>query len=267
MDLDAYLKRIGFNGAPQQDLATLQLLQRCHLEHIAFENFDVQFGHRVTLDPKDAYAKLVTGRRGGWCYEMNGLFLWALDSIGFRVMPMTGAVKRAERGPSTIGNHLVLTVELEQPYLVDVGQADGPTEPIPLKEGSYDYRLGRLRLERLSDGWWRVHKEAPFFSLSFDFQHQRPDWGVLMEMCHWQQTSPDSPFVQNAICVKHMPGNIIALLGRSLKTFYQGEVRTQLVNSAAEYVDLLEERFGLELPQAADLWPGIVSRHKALFGS
>jgi len=267
MNLEVYLKRIGFNGAPQQDLATLQSLQRCHLEHIAFENFDVLFGRRVTLDPEDAYAKMVTGGRGGWCYEMNGLFLWALESIGFRVMPMTGAMLRAQRGPSAIGSHLVLTVELEQPYLVDVGLGDGPTEPILLKEGSYGYHLGRLRLERLSDGWWRVHKEAPIFSLSYDFQYQRADWDMLTEKCHWQQTSPDSLFVQNALCVKQVPGTVIALLGRALKTAYQGEVRTQLVNSAAEYIDLLEGKFGLELPQAADLWPEIVSRHKALFGS
>jgi N-hydroxyarylamine O-acetyltransferase len=267
MDLDAYLKRIGFNGAPQQDLATLQSLQRCHLQHIAFENFDVQFGRYVTLDPEDAYAKLITGGRGGWCYEMNGLFLWALESIGFRVMPMTGAIMRAQGGASKIGNHLVLSVELDQPYLVDVGLGDGPTAPIPLKEGTYEHQLGTLRLERLTDGWWRAHKETPFFPSSFDFQYQPTDWRVLTEMCHWLQTNPDSLFVQNAICVKHASGSVIALVGRALKTVYQGEVRTQLVNSAAEYVALLEEKFGLELPQAADLWPGIVSRHKALFGT
>ena len=96
MDLDAYLTRIGFDGFPKPDLTTLRSLQRCHLEHIAFENFDVQFGRRVTLDLENAYAKLVTGGRGGWCYEMNGLFLWALESIGFRAMPMTGAMMRAQ---------------------------------------------------------------------------------------------------------------------------------------------------------------------------
>jgi N-hydroxyarylamine O-acetyltransferase len=267
VDLDAYLTRIGFGGFPKPDLTTLRSLQRCHLEHIAFENFDVQFGRRVTLDLEDAYAKLVTGGRGGWCYEMNGLFLWALESIGFRAMPMTGAMMRAQRGPSAIGSHLVLSVEFDQPYLVDVGLADGPTEPIPLKEDYYEHQLGTLRLERLSDGWWRVHKEAPFFSLSFDFQYQRTDWRMLTEMCHWQQTSPDSRFVQNAICVKHLSGSVIALLGRALKTVDHGEVRTQLVNSAAEYVCTLQEKFGLKLPQAVDLWPKIASRHKALFGS
>jgi hypothetical protein len=67
MDLDAYLTRIGFCGFPQADLTTLRSLQRCHLEHIAFENFDVQFGRNVTLKLEDAYSKLVTDRRGGWC--------------------------------------------------------------------------------------------------------------------------------------------------------------------------------------------------------
>jgi N-hydroxyarylamine O-acetyltransferase len=90
---------------------------------------------------------------------------------------------------------------------------------------------------------------------------------VLTEMCHWQQTSPDSPFVQNAICVKHLPGSVIALLGRALKTVDHGGVRTEWVNSAAEYVRTLQEKFVLELPLAADLWPKITSRHKALFGN
>jgi N-hydroxyarylamine O-acetyltransferase len=267
MDLDAYLTRIGFCGFPQPDLTTLRSLQRCHLEHIAFENFDVQFGRNVTLKPEDAYSKLVTDRRGGWCYEMNGLFQWALESIGFCVIPMTGAMLRAQRGPSAVGTHLVLRVELDHPYFVDVGVGDGPTEPIPLKEGTCKYDLGTLRFEPLSDEWWRVHKEAPFFTLNFDFQYQPADWDVLAERCRWQQDSPDSLFVQNAICVKQIPGGVVALLGRVLKTVDREGSHKHLVESAAEYVATLEEKFELELPQAADLWPKIVRRHEALFGT
>ena len=161
----------------------------------------------------------------------------------------------------------MLSVELDQAYLVDVGLGDGPTEPIPLKEGTYEHQLGTLRLERLTDGWWRAHKEAPFFPSSFDFQYQPTDWRVLTEMCHWQQTSPDSLFVQNAICVKHVSGSVIALVGRALKTVDRGGVHTQWVNSAAEYVRTLQEKFALEFPLAIDLWPKIASRHTALFGN
>src|ERR1700674_1211526 len=116
MNVSTYLRRVGFVGNPQTDLATLRRLQRGHLEQIAYENFDVQLGRCVTLNPADAYAKLVSSGRGGWCYEMNGLFLWALESIGFRVMPMAGAVMRRERGPTAIGNHTVLSGELDEPY-------------------------------------------------------------------------------------------------------------------------------------------------------
>ena len=267
MNLDDYLQRIAFDGSPQNDLATLKRLQRGHLEHIVFENFDVQFGCRVSLDPRDAYAKLVTRGRGGWCYRMNGLFLWALELIGFRVSAMTGAMLRAERGPPAIGTHLVLSVELDQPYLVDVGLADGPVEPIPLKEGSHVHQRGKMRLERLGDSWWRVHKESPFFTLTFDFQHHRADWNLLNERCDWQQTSSDSRFVQNVICVKHLPSGVIALIGRVLKKIDQSGAQERLVDSADDYVNTLQTDFGLCLPQAAGLWPKILSRHEALFGS
>lgn len=267
MNVSFYLDRIGFLGPPRPDLATLRRLQRGHLEHIAYENLDVQLGRRVTLDPSDAFSKLVTGGRGGWCYEMNGVFRWVLEAIGFRVMPITGAVMRAQRGPSAIGNHLVLSVELDEPYLVDVGLGDGPVEPIPLKEGSYQQQWRTLRLERLDDGWWRFHNYEHAFATSFDFQHRPADWDVLADKCRWLQTSPDSRFVQNAICLRHVPNGIVAMVGRVLKTMGPDGAADRLVNSAEEYVETLAGTFGIQLQQAADLWPAITRRHELLFGS
>lgn len=267
MDIAAYFRRIGFDGAPDADLSTLRQLQRAHLAHIPYENLDVQLGRPVTPDPKDAFAKLVTGGRGGWCYEMNGLFGWALDAIGFRVMPMTGAVMRAERGSSAIGNHLVLAVHLDQPYLVDVGLGDGPSEPIPLREGSYLHGWRTLRLERLLDGWWRFHNSKNAFAPSFDFQHQPADWDRLRQRCHWQQTSPDSRFVQNAICLRHAPNAIIALIGRVLKTVDEGGVTDRLVASEEDYAETLATGFGIRLTQVGELWSRVGRRHEELFGA
>jgi N-hydroxyarylamine O-acetyltransferase len=264
MNCSVYLDRIGFVGRAQADLATLRRLQRGHLEHIPFENLDVQFGRRVTLDPKDAFAKLVSGGRGGWCYEMNGLFGWALESIGFRVTPISAAVLRRERGPTAIGNHLVLSVDLDQPYLADAGLGDGPLEPIPIKEGVYQQDWRSLRLERLSDGWWRFHNFKNALVPEFDFQHQAADWGLLAEKCHWQQTSPQSRFVQNAVCVRQRAGNIVALIGRILKTIGRDGVEQRLMRSADEYVETLDAMFGIRLQQARSLWPWIVRRHDML---
>jgi arylamine N-acetyltransferase len=127
---------------------------------------------------------------------MNGLFRWALESIGFRAMPMTGAVMRRERGPTAIGNHLALSVELDEPYLADVGLGHGPLEPIPLKEGSYQQQWRSMRLEHLNDGWWRFHNYENAFAQTFDFLYQPAHWNVLASKCTWLQISPESRFVQ-----------------------------------------------------------------------
>jgi N-hydroxyarylamine O-acetyltransferase len=266
VDLASYLGRIGYDAAPAADFATLQQLQQAHLTHIPYENLDVQLGRRVTLDPKDAFTKLVTQRRGGWCYEMNGLFAWALEAIGFGVMPMVGAVMRAERGASAIGNHLVLAVDLEQPYLVDVGLGDGPSEPIPLREGFYRQGWRTLQLEQLPDGWWRFHNFKTALAPSFDFQHRPADWAVLQQRCHWQQTSPDSRFVQNAICLRHKPSSVVALIGRVLKTIDERGTADQLIDSAGSYAETLRTVFGIGLHEARSLWPRITRRHTDLFG-
>jgi N-hydroxyarylamine O-acetyltransferase len=266
MDLASYLRRIGYDAAPAADFDTLLQLQRAHLAHIPYENLDVQLGRQLTLDPKDAFAKLVTHGRGGWCYEMNGLFAWVLEAIGFRIMPMTGAVMRSERGASAIGNHLVLAVDLDQPYLVDVGLGDGPSEPIPLRSGIYRQSWRTVRLEQLAEGWWRFHNVETALAPSFDFQHRPADWAVLQQRCHWQQTSPDSRFVQNAICLRHTPSSIIALVGRVLKTIDEHETTDQLIGSANSYAETLRTVFGISLPEAASLWPRIARRHDDLFG-
>ena len=114
MHIDAYFDRIAYAGPVQPDLATLTALHRAHLRAIPYENLDVQLGRPVTIERAPIFEKIVTGKRGGWCYEMNGLFGWALDQLGFRVTRSAGAVMREVNGAAAIGNHLVLKVELEE---------------------------------------------------------------------------------------------------------------------------------------------------------
>jgi N-hydroxyarylamine O-acetyltransferase len=147
-----------------------------------------------------------------------------------------------------------------------VGLGDGPSEPIPLREGSYRQGWRTLRLERLADGWWRFHNAENALAPSFDFQHRPADWTALEERCHWQQTSPDSRFVQNAICLRHLSESIVALVGRVLKTVDAHAITERLIGSAHEYADTLATVFGIHLPQAAGLWPAVESRHAQLFG-
>jgi arylamine N-acetyltransferase len=119
--LAAYLERIGFGGVARPDWETLRELQRVHVRAVPFENLDVQLRRPVSFGLDTCFDKIVRQRRGGWCFELNGLLGWALREIGFDVMRTCAGVMRGHVGDAQMGNHLCLLVRLDRPYLVDVG--------------------------------------------------------------------------------------------------------------------------------------------------
>ncbi len=129
--LHHYLRRIGYGGPLSVSSQTLHDLHRAHLLAIPFENIDVQRGRTPSLALDDIFEKLVVNRRGGWCFEMNGLFAWALRELGFRVDLLGAAVGRDKRGDAKLMNHLTLLVHLDEPYLADVGFGNGTLTPFP----------------------------------------------------------------------------------------------------------------------------------------
>ena len=266
-DLAAYLDRIGFQGRPALDRETLEAVQRLHLMAIPYENLDVQLGRPLTTDPAAAFEKLVTRRRGGWCYEMNGLLGSALAAIGFTVTRLASAVMRSAAGDANIGNHLVLRVDLpEGPVLVDAGLGDGPFTPYPIVEGPFQARGLAFRLERIEDGWWRLHNHADARPPNFDLHLHLVDEEQLSRKCQWLQTDPDSLFVQNLICQRFAEDGHVNLIGRVLRRVGPTGTEERLLASADELVEVLESVFGLTEPAAAGLWPRICARHVALFG-
>ena len=158
--LDDYLARIGHNGPLRIDAETLSAIHRAHITAVPYENLELQLGRPNVLAEEAFVEKLVKRRRGGWCYEMNGLLTRALRELGFSVTRVGGAVAREILGEAALGNHLVGLVDLERRYVADVGLMDGPLDAFPLEARSW--REGRLefRLERLDDGWWRFHNHA-----------------------------------------------------------------------------------------------------------
>lgn len=266
MDLQAYFDRIGFKGEAGSDLATLRALHRAHILTIPYDSLDVQFGRPVGLDPEAAFDKIVTRGRGGWCYEMNGLFGAMLQAIGFQVTRMAGAAMREFRGDFMSGSHLVLLVELEGedagPWIADVGFGDGALEPFrlitaPLSFGGFDFRL-----EAIDERWWRFHNHELGGAKSFDFVVEPADPAQLEEKCRWLQTAPESPFVQNVICQRYRGSEILQLLGRTYRRIRPGEKRERLIEDADDLVAVLRDDFTLNLPEVADLWPRIVARHE-----
>jgi N-hydroxyarylamine O-acetyltransferase len=264
MDIDHYLARIGLNERPAPNLAGLTAMHRAHLLAIPYENFDVQLGRRVTTDVAAIFDKIVTRRRGGWCYEMNGVFGWALGELGFRVTRATGSVMRVAAGEASDGNHLVLKVELpEGLFLADVGFADGPHDPIPLVEGPFESHGYSFGVARVDERWWRMNNRAGGAAPSFDFNLDPADEALLSAKCHELQTAASSKFVQNALAFRHLPEGYVALRGRTVtRQKSDGSSESRLIDSAEDLVATLAQDFALNLPEAADAWPRIVARHE-----
>lgn len=266
MHLDAYLQTIGFAGEPKPDLDTLRQIHRQHLLTIPFENLDVQLRRPVDLDIQRIYSKIVEGGRGGWCFEMNGLLEWALRETGFDVMRLAGGVLRAEHGDTAFGNHLLLCVQLDQPWIADVGFGDGIFEPVPLRTHTFEQRGFSYHLKQMDEAW-RLYNHKSGAAGSYDFRLVPADERCLAEHSAWLSTAPESPFVANLICQKFVPHGYDIQVGRVAKQVTPQGKREWLIDSADELLETLSDRFGLDVPEVASLWDAIVTRHEEIFGS
>jgi N-hydroxyarylamine O-acetyltransferase len=269
MQLQAYFDRIGYRGSVAPDFATLRDLLSSHICAVPFENLDVQLGCPLATAPENAYAKIVEGRRGGWCYEQNGLFGWALEEIGFNVTRIAAAVLRHERGDASNANHLCLLVrcgESPQIWLADVGFGGGMIRPIELAEGNHTQAPFRLGLRQLEDGSWRFWENLGDGEFSYDFAAQPGDETALSNKCKDLQTNPESGFVLNLVVQKRTPNQHLSLRGRVLQFGTANGIETEVLTSARELQATLTDIFDLDVPEATGLWPRILSRHEALFG-
>ncbi|MDJ0908830.1 MAG: arylamine N-acetyltransferase [Woeseiaceae bacterium] len=270
MKLERYLRRI---DAPMPDRPTVELLGdllRAHVTSVPFENLDVQFGRRLSTDVDAAYEKIVEQNRGGWCYEQNGLFGWALSEVGFDVTRVAAGVMRHERGEAADANHLCLLVRLPEDesevWLADVGLGGSLFGPLPLADSTDTHPPFEVRLERQPDDRWRFTEDSSFGPFSFDFFATAADETALSAKCLELQTDPESSFVLNLIAQLRHSDEHLSLRGRVLtRTRTEGAMR-QTLDSADELVDTLRAVFGLDVPDVAALWPRILARHDELFG-
>lgn len=260
-DLDAYLRRIGHAGARDASLGTLAAVHAAHAAAIAFENLDPWLGVPVALDDVALQAKLVRRRRGGYCYEHNGLLASALRALGFDVRPLAARVRwNVPDGIQRPRTHMLLAVTVaEGRHVVDAGFGRLTlTGPLRL-----DRRMpqatphGRFRLRRAAEGYeleadvggdWR-----PLYG--FDLQRQEPGDYALASwyLCH----HPESVFRSTLMAARVAPDGRHALLDDRL-SFHplDGPSRSRVLADRAEVRSALEGVFGLDL----DGLPGLDAR-------
>jgi N-hydroxyarylamine O-acetyltransferase len=245
--LDAYLKRIGCSARPG-----LAEMHRAHVVAIPFENLDPRRGVPVSLALEDLQRKLVTERRGGYCFEHNLLFAAAARALGAEVEPLLGRVGPREN-PERSRSHLVLRVTAEGAvWHADVGFGAGTLlEPIPFGAGG-DHLQSGWRRRVLADGGQLVLQGAGSDGRWSDLYSFVPDPVpfVDLETSNWfTATHPDSRFVRGLVLTTHhADGTRVALSDWSgtLRLIEQAPVgETSRPVARAEVPGLLAERFGL----------------------
>lgn len=249
-NLAAYLERIGFQGEASPDFETLKRLMRCQLFSVPFENIDVQSGKVVSLVPERIYRKIVQDMRGGYCYEVNGLFSMALDALGIphrliAARPMTYAVRR----PKT---HMAIVAEVDGAmWLFDTGFGSyGIREPLNLAwtelEIRQDYATFRLDRSAKSDYLLQSFTDDGWKPL-YEFDLHAQEWVDFEPANFLNSTHPDSLFVKGLLVVLQNPKGKDMLIGNSFKTVY--EDRTEIRQVGPEEIPaLLLEKFRLRYP-------------------
>lgn len=260
MNLDLYLQRIGYQGARVADLTTLCELHRAHLLAIPYENLDIHLGQRLTLDLPHIYHKIVEKQRGGWCYELNGLFAWALRTLGFRVTLLGSSVGRPAQGSNGDFDHLILRVDLARPWLVDVGFGNGFFEPLPLVAGDYQQSFRHYQLEEEGDHWY-FHNDV-HGGPGFGFTLLPRQFASFGGRCHELQTSPASGFVQKTVCHRFTPDGFVTLRGALLKQYSAAGVVEEEIRDQLRYRTLIEQTFGLDGTLADALWDKVWAGHE-----
>jgi len=252
--LDRYFARIGFDAPPRADLATLRAVHRAHAYAFTWENLDAFMGWSSSVDPAAAFDKMVEGRRGGWCYEMNGLLGAALAGIGFSVTRLCGGVRRDELGERAVGNHLTLRIDLDRPYLADTGLGDAQLEPIALAVGAYEQDGLRFAIEPADGEWLRFRNHPAGGAPTFDFRAGYSDETALADRQAWLLTDPNSPFANMLILQRHFPGRIEALRNTTRLTLNGGGLVEMPIENAEDFAALLTDVFQVRVADAGAVW-------------
>ncbi|KZE39883.1 acetyltransferase [Bhargavaea cecembensis] len=248
MEVERYLQRINWSGPDEVNLETLLQLQEHHMLHIPFENLDVIRKVRIPLDVEAYFRKVVLNHRGGFCYELNGLFNWLLQSLGFNSRLASATVRRPDGGWTLSGSHACVIVEMEKPYLVDVGFGDSVRVPLPLTGEERNDVSGTYRLAKLEDGcfdlqkWQNENGWETLYRLDTDLRSLND----FDEVCQYNQTSPQSPFTRRPLVTLATPDGRLTLSGNTLTTTSLDKKHKTVIDDK-DMPTVLQQDFGIDL--------------------
>jgi N-hydroxyarylamine O-acetyltransferase len=250
MDIKAYLERIGYRGRIRPNPDLLRRLHRRHLLSIPFENLDIHLGRPIVLSENSFYDKIIKHHRGGFCYELNGFFANLLVELGYKVSMLSARVARKSGEFSPDFDHMTLLVQLNHPWLVDVGFGDSFTEPKrldisgPQADHGRDYRFTR------KDGWTLLSRRPNrngVWKPQYLFSMRQRKLEDFIPRCRWQQTSPRSHFRKGRICTRLTSNGRLTLTDTKFIVTLGGNKTERQLQSPNEFAVLLRRHFGIDL--------------------
>jgi len=249
LNVPAYLRRINYAGPTAPTPETLRQIHRAHLLSVPFENLDIHLGRTIVCDEDGFLHKIVNERRGGFCYELNGAFAALLRALGFQVTMLSARAALPDGGDGPEFDHLTLLVDLDEPWLVDVGFGDSFLQPLRLRATVEQSQIGRVYrltevggvfvLEVIADDKWRRE---------YSFTLRPRQLSEFAAMCHYHQTSPKSHFTRKRICSRPTPEGRITLSDKTLIETRNGVRRERVLSGEEEWRVKLHQLFGVTLP-------------------
>ncbi len=247
MNFDKYLNRIGAGGFDiSADLTTLKRLQKLHLLHVPFENLDIHWKTPIALDIELIFQKIVENGRGGFCYELNGLFFELLLSVGFDCKRISARVFGANGDFGPEFDHLAILTKIEgTEYLTDVGFGEFSAEPLKfvLDEEQTDEN-GVFVIRKFDDEYFEVAKKVEGnWKCEYIFKDLNREFKEFSEMCDFHQTSPESHFTRGKVCSLMTGDGRKTLTDKKFIETRQGEKSETEVDSEEEFNRILEREF------------------------
>ncbi|WP_144206111.1 arylamine N-acetyltransferase family protein [Mycobacterium tilburgii] len=259
LDLASYFDRVGYRGPAEPTLGVLQDLMTAHIGTIPFENLDPVLGVPVgDLGPGALFDKLVRRRRGGYCYEQNGLMGYVLTELGFRVRRLAGRVvwMLPPDAPVPPMTHTALAVTFpgsQGSYLVDVGFGGQTlTSPIRLETSTVQHTTHEpYRLQDRGDGLVLQAQVRDEWQSLYEFTAQTQPQIDLTVGSWYVSTNPGSHFVTGLIAALVTEDARINLSGRHLAIHRAGGTEKVVLDDAASVIDTLAGRFGIDIDGVA----------------
>jgi len=251
MEIERYLERIGYKGNTRPTLELLTLLQKKHLLSVPFENLDIHYEIPIVLNTGDIYQKVITKRRGGFCYELNSLFGELLKSLGFNVKLISARVfDQQQQIFSPEFDHLAIIAKIESSdYLTDVGFGEFAFTPLKIELNTIqDDERGAFMIGQYDDLYYKVAKRVgKNWIPEYMFTLKARDLSEFEERCHYNQTSPLSHFTQNKFCSLATEKGRVTVTASKIKITFGDTITELAVNSEKEFLEALDSYFRIRL--------------------